>query len=333
MEILEQLPETFISLVDVQKHYVVVHKKKDGVELLYGNNDRKKLSNIEFLENWSGILVAVEKADVKGSGQQSESSKLVYGLYGLTVAIAIGAFFYTVSDVFQGMHFLLTLIGLVISSLIVRHELGFKSKIIDKLCTGKETANCESVLNSKGASLYKNLKLSDLGLVYFATIALTWFSTVFLFKTPYIIVVLALVSLPITIYSIYYQWQIVKQWCPLCLGIIGVLWLQGVTLFFYESSILDVQFGATEIVFFALSTLVSISFWTFVKPLLEDQQELKKNKIVHYKFIRNFELFYTLYSKEKAKTILPLDTRKIEIVLGNEAVSYTHLTLPTKRIV
>ncbi|WP_394750279.1 vitamin K epoxide reductase family protein [Spongiimicrobium salis] len=328
MEILTQLPESFISLVSAQKHYVIVNKKRDAVELIYGNGDKKKLTNAEFLEEWSGILVAVEKVNTHATGNQSEANTGIYTLYGLTAVLALGVFFFNASSLFQVLHFFLTVAGLVISALIVRHELGFKSKIIDKLCTGKETASCESVLNSKGASLYKNVKLSDLGFVYFAMTFLTWFSGVFFSNTPYVIVALTLFSLPITIYSIYYQWRIVKQWCPLCLGIVGVLWLQGASLFFYENPISTYQFQVGELFFFALSIFVAISFWTFVKPLLENRQELKKNKIVHYKFIRNFELFYTLYNKEKAKTTISQDTAKKEIVLGNED-ALVDLTLVT----
>ena len=102
-------------------------------------------------------------------------------------------------------------------------------------------------------------------------------------------------------------------------------------MFFYEGSVLNIQYGGVEIFSFVLSAFVSISFWMFVKPLLERQQELKKNKIVHYKFIRNFELFYTLYNKEKAKTTMLPNTLKKEIVLGNEhaLVDLTLVTNPS----
>lgn len=327
MEILEQLPPTFISLIGKQKNYVVVHKKKDSVELTYGNNDKKSLSNAAFIEDWTGILVAVEKVSSETAGGKTNENKGMVALYALTALLTLGMFFFGTSGIFQIMHYFLSLIGLVISGFIIRHEMGYKSKIVDKLCTGKETANCESVLNSKGASLGKNLKLSDLGFVYFSMLSLTWLMSIFFVETPGIVVALTLLSLPITLYSLYYQWRIVKQWCPLCLGIVAVLWLQGASLFFY-SDWSNIQFVASEALIFMISALLTISFWVFVKPLLEDKQEFKKNKIAHYKFIRNFELFYTLYNKGESKTPMSPGILGKEIVLGNKN-AMVELTLVT----
>ena len=109
-----------------------------------------------------------------------------------------------------------------------------KNAIGEAFCSsGSEKKNCHAVLSSEGARLFGSYKLTDLSLTYFAghTMGIFLLSIQGLGLFP--INVLGLLSLPITIYSVYYQAFKLKTWCFLCLSIVAILWLQaGIPLWF-----------------------------------------------------------------------------------------------------
>ena len=93
---------------------------------------------------------------------------------------------------------------------------------------GTEKKDCDAVLTSKGAELLKGYKLSDFSLLYFIILSFLTFVQI---QNPNISFIISVIALPITIYSIYYQYFILKKWCLLCLTIVGVLWIQSFFIF------------------------------------------------------------------------------------------------------
>ena len=138
-----------------------------------------------------------------------------------------------------------------------------------------------------------------------------------------LLILITLIALPITLYSIYYQFSVVKKWCPLCLGIVAVLWLQGLCLLLNKPFLTNPKFdiGSGFILFF--SFLLITSLWSFIKPLLKKQQDLEKLEIEHFKFKRNFDLFNAVYSKSE-KIDISIDTTN-EIVLGNKNAALKYI--------
>ncbi|MCF6348125.1 MAG: thioredoxin domain-containing protein [Flavobacteriaceae bacterium] len=315
-ETLFQLPTSFISIIIEKNEFVIVTQHENNIELLYSNKKKKIVSLDEFLEMWSGIIVVIEKDTFVIPNKKVTNTTLLNSVYVLSAIVILGLFFITKPSLFQSTHFVLSLIGIGISSLIVKHELGFQSKAIDKFCTATESTSCDAVLNSKGASISKHFKLSDINLIYFIGIALSWLFLVNFSTNNSTIIIISLITVPITLYSIYYQYIIIKKWCPLCLGIVAVLWLQCCTLFLAKTSFISIKldFNSSFILFF--SFLITATLWLFIKPLLKKQQELEKLEIEHYKFKRNFELFNAVYSKNEIINTQPIDSK--EIVLGNK---------------
>ncbi len=318
-ETLFQLPTNFISIIIEKNEFVIVTQHEKEIELTYSNKEKKSISLDKFLEIWSGIIVVIEKDTFEAPNKKITNTTLLNIVYLSSAILVLGLFFFLKPSLFQSTHFVLSLIGIGISSLIVKHELGFQSKAIDKFCTATESTSCDAVLNSKGASISKHFKLSDISLIYFAGIVLSWILLVNFSTNNSIIIIISLITLPITLYSIYYQYAIVKKWCPLCLGIVAVLWLQCCTLFLTKTSFISIKldFNSSFILFF--SFLLTTTLWLFIKPLLKKQQELEKLEIEHYKFKRNFELFNAVYSKSKVIDTSPIDPK--EIILGNKNAS------------
>ena len=316
-ETLFQLPDNFISIINKDKEFVCVTQGEDDIQLMYGDKKKKTITVNEFIDIWGGIIVVAEKEATEFETKKIDTKTLLNGLYFISSFVLLAIFSYHKPTLFQVSHFILSIIGIYVSSLIVKHEFGYHSKTLDKFCTATETSSCDAVLNSEAASISSFFKVSDLSLIYFVGLSLSWLFLINFSATNFhTISIISLLSLPITIYSLYYQYRIVKKWCPLCLSIVAILWLQCGALFLNQASLFNLQLNITDAFILFISFLFSTTLWLFIKSLLKDQQQLKKLKIEHYKFKRNFELFNAVYSNQK-RFDTTIDSN-LEIVLGNK---------------
>ena len=318
MEILNQLPKTFISFFTDKeiKEYILVNRLDEKIEIIFGNKNKKQVSKDDFINIWNGIIVVIDKDDFQNSNNLQNVKSYSNISYAITLFLSVGVFFFFNPSIFQISHYFITLLGILISLLIVKHELGFQSKAVDKFCSsGNKLTNCDAVLNSKGASISKNFKLSDIALIYFTGLTISWIISMQYSNNNSIIIILSLIALPITFYSIYYQYKIVKKWCPLCLTIVTVLWLQISTIFLTKIPITSLKLDLTSSFILFFSFMLVVSLWVFIKPLLKNQIEFNKLRVDHYKFKRNYTLFDAVYQKSPLiKTNISV---KNEILLGN----------------
>src|SRR5690606_35227122 len=113
----------------------------------------------------------------------------------------------------------LTGFGLYISFLLLKEKFGFHSPSVLNICTATSNTNCNDVINSKGGVIYKDVSLADMSFLFFALVIILKL----LLPTNNITNILIIASLPIALYSIFYQAFAIKKWCPLCLGVVAIL--------------------------------------------------------------------------------------------------------------
>jgi len=315
-ETLVQLPNTFLAQINTKQGKelaIVVHR--DLHYTIITSTEEFRLNLIEFIEKFTGILVAVEKPELQFESK-GKNTWLPNSLLIITGFLFIGFFFLSQPTIAIIIYFILTLLGIYISVAIVKQGQGIQTNIGNAFCTGNdEKKDCDAVINSKGAMLVGALKLSDLSLVYFLGMVITTFLLVFKQTDLTYLYIISAVAFPITIYSIYYQYAVVKKWCMLCLGIVAILWVQ-ITIGLLEiNTIITITFSKLTMAIIMFGFLTALSIWYFLAPNLEMLIELKKSKINYFKFKRNFNLFQTLLNKQKA-----IDTTistASEIVFGN----------------
>ena len=313
---LTQLPTSFIAQVKTENDtdFALVIKKGKNYKVIFSNKKSKTISEAVFLEKFTGIIVAVEKDDTKKT-DQIVTTNFQKPLFILALILFSALFLKSSTSFIEIFYFLTTLIGVTISYLIIQHDLGLDSKIVDSICSQEsKTTNCNAVLNSKAATLYKNIKLSDVSLVYFVSISIASLLLV-LTKTPLnALYLISLAGLPIVVYSIYYQVKVSKNWCVLCLGIASVLVLQASIFFFTTFNFSVLGITSSLIIGFSFITIASI--WLFISSRLKQEQDFKKLKIESSKFKRNFDLFNTLLQQSKVLDTTLANTT--EIILGNK---------------
>jgi uncharacterized membrane protein len=317
IETLDLLPESFLAIIKDKEYngFVFVDKQNDGFQLFDTEGKKRTLTFENFLEIWSGVIVAVEQDSQEvNPAKKINFANIVLVLTGITFLFL---FFFYDPDLFRSIHFLLSLVGVFVCVLILQHELGLHSKVLDKFCSEEnKKTNCNAVLNSKGATIFGSFKFSDVGIIYFVSLTLSWFLSIIGHVAHNSIILITISAVPFTFYSIYYQFKVVRQWCLLCLSIVSVLWLQAGSLYFAEVKNLDISFNLDSILLTSFSFLVIFTLWQFISPKLKKEQELKALKIEHYKFKRNYTVFKSLISRT-AEIYADIEDKN-EIVFGNK---------------
>ncbi len=311
-ETLAQLPDCFIAQISTKqgKDLIVVDRKKSDYNIYNTENKKEKNSETDFLKKFTGIIVAVEQSEESTQvKQKSNISKIV--AFGVLTVLASYLVFSKSKSPYPITYLILSVTGIITSIAILKQELGLKTTIGDAFCSSSdEKKDCDAVLTSKGAEIIKGYKLSDLSILYFSGITLLTLSQI---TNPVYSYTISLLAIPITLYSLYYQYAIVKKWCLLCLSIIGVLWLQAaiplITNTFINNFVLS-DFATVGI----LASIVWL-VWNYVKPLVTDITELKKEKIENVKFKRNYTLFSSLL--QKSPQINTEIENSQEIIFGN----------------
>ena len=311
-ETLKQLPNCFVAQIKDTSGQNLVTVKKGKKNLTIYDGAKKTISILkeEFVQKFTGIIVAVEKNENKQfTNTISNFSKIAYFVFLATL------FFYFSYNLaitpFTFLHLLLSLIGIIISVAIIKQEIGIQTTIGNAFCSGaNEKKDCDAVLTSKGAALFYGYKLSDFSLLYFSMLLLLTF---ILGTNPTFVFTISFISIPITIYSIYYQYAVVKKWCLLCLTIVGVLWLQAIVALFSKNYTLIIT--PKELIILLLTLGFVFVSWKYLKPFIIEIHTLRKEKVKAAKFQRNYNIFESLLHKSIA-----LDTNideAGEIVFGN----------------
>ncbi|WP_104384990.1 vitamin K epoxide reductase family protein [Sphingobacterium sp. HMA12] len=195
--------------------------------------------------------------------------------------------FFSSCIIFQGLNldqfFLLrfglsmtSTIGFVLSLIIIWHEIDSQNPFIREICGGfGQGVNCDAVLLSKGAKLL-GISWSVIGGSYFFFL----FTSLLIFNKQisifYFWEITSFLASFYIVYSIYYQWKVVKQWCVMCLGIQLVLL---VNLFLYI--IFNIFGGA--LAFHWLDTILLISYgalifvlFSYVIPIIKTAHNSKE---------------------------------------------------------
>ncbi len=316
-EAIELLPKNFLALVKTNEYdgFVLASKQEFGVHLIFGDGKKQVLLFNSFLDIWTGVVVILEE-ELQEPKHDKNKGKFFNSIYYSVPIILLAFLLFYKPNTFQLIHFLLSVVGAAICVLIVQHELGLQSIILNKFCSQENKhTSCDAVLNSKGAMLLKFLKISDIGIIYFVSILLSWLLIAVSKSNINIIVLITSLAIPFTFFSILYQYAIVKKWCLLCLSVVLVLWLQAASLFFLNLDRTVFSISMESLMLTAFSFFTVFALWQFISARLKREQELRSLRIDHFKFKRNYNLFKSLILRTKRinTSIEDID----EIVLGN----------------
>jgi uncharacterized membrane protein len=286
------VPCPFIAHTALNEGDFLLVEKIEGQTLTVSNErwNRHKLSIEEFKKTFSGLILSAET-----SVQASTPFKLSDILANVKAPLVItGSVFILIlalvfhTTYFTGISWALSLltffksVGLITSVLLLIQSIDSNNPLVRKLCQSGDKTNCNVILSSKAAKVFEGLTWSEVGFFYFAG---TWLLLLFGGGTVawQMLVLLNIISLPYTFYSIYYQARIAKQWCVLCCTVQALLWFKFIPLITaFHTPFMPPACKELSSMFIAL--LSPVVLWILLKPLLLQVQQLQPLKQQLQKF-------------------------------------------------
>ncbi|MCF6306338.1 MAG: hypothetical protein L3J09_00100 [Flavobacteriaceae bacterium] len=307
---LNQLPECFLAVLEKDRSKIIaqVQKIKNGVRLLKEDGGKEKVSLKEFNDLWNGTIIAVEKNTEEVSNKTSFNNPF---LPLLTIGVLILGYLFSTQNLQEIFYTTFSVIGFIVSFLIVRESFGLQNKSTTKICNSSEkNTNCSEVINDKTSKIFGLISLSDASITYFASLLVI--ITFLGYNTSFFLGLSAL-SIPLIIYSLYAQAYIVKKWCPLCLGIAAVFTVQiAITLLPVSNLDINIFYIIKSVALFTTSYFL----WLLIKGTIKKSLNEESLQIEFYKFKRNEKLFSTLLKNERLITNQQLESSS-KITFGN----------------
>jgi len=186
-----------------------------------------------FREWHTGVVLLAEKnGSLKVKSQSANESipkKLVKSPWFLFFVPVLFALIYglersTFTQIWFGsLSLILNITGLTLSLLLIWHDVDHHNPFLKRICSNGQKTDCGSILQSNGAKAF-GINWSTIGFSYFLTNSL---SHIFfgLSNTDYLVVwvTASITASPFIIYSVIYQWRIIKKWCLLCLAVQAIM--------------------------------------------------------------------------------------------------------------
>ena len=306
-EEIENLPNSFIVLLN--SNLVHITKKEN---FYHYSEDKKqiKATKEELKELWQEVVLLAEAPEEHTEKSISKISATVF--IGILVVFLLGSVYFFTQNLLFAIFGLLPAIGLFLSIEALKTELGIESKISQTFCNAIPNADCGQVINSSKNKWMQKVKISDISFWFFASqlLAIFIFSVAQLSSHFFSIMLVGLaLSLPMTLYSIYFQYKIEKKWCPICLSIIGVVYLEfAFLLFLYNGFYANtVSLALFTSIFSLIAGLVYL-----LKPIFLEKKDISEKYIKQLRFSRNYEIFKNTLVKSETQFF-----DKEYIVLGN----------------
>ena len=328
-EQLRELPLPFIAHQKKQGGWYVLVTNLTGDRITYTDSERGRVIEplAEFEKQWTGVVLLAEADDQSGEPDYARNrpAEIRENLRGpLVLAGTMLIAFLVMLSVAQHLtapDWLLLLTksaGLLLSGLLVAKQLGSKNALTNRLCRLNEHTNCDDVLNSPAAKLWGWLSWTDVGLLYFAGGLLTVLLVGIQPAMHPLLYALALLALPYTVFSVYYQARVLRQWCPLCLGVQAVLVAEAIIAVTQLSPLPAV---APPYLAMLTAFLLPVLAWVLLKPLVADQSKRRREYGELLALKRNPSLFGAMLTQQPKMPLIPDDLHPI--ILGNPEAEHT----------
>lgn len=290
----------------------------------------------EFIKNFQHVIFAAEKhpesgekeytASIKAEQAQRNKQYIKYTALAFLAALLFGQFFYSLGS-FSWTAFVISLAklaGIAVTALLLGYEIGDKSNsFVKNICSSGRQFNCDAVINSR-ASRILGFSWGEVGFFYFSStcLFLLFPGMAFAEKLPFLAGA-SLLAAPYIIFSVYYQWRIVKQWCPLCLMVQGVLAIECIWSVFYFTSPGGITLTTPVVVIAALIAIalfIPLTAWQMLKPMLEKARTSTIYRQAYARLQHHPDVIKSLIGQQDAA---PGGWENIGITLGNASAPNT----------
>ncbi len=311
------------QLTDIAFPYLLPISSGGG-GILFVKNENDLIKHKEKLNFWDGVILqtdptktVLDKENNKLYSQEKFFKVLIAILLGGMLSLVLLPFF--LSFYLVNLLLLVTaLFGAFVGYLLVAKDLGVKYSSVESFCNAGKNTNCDKILNSEDAKILGVIKFSDAVLTYFAFQLIMLSSSAYIpgivSSVFYLLLAGSLLTIPIILFSIHYQYFKAKAWCKLCLVVNALLFLQ-VPLFFFVTSSLklyDVTVLATVMALFVFVLLGSAI--VLIKELINRVSKAENVSSKANRLKNSIGVFTYLLSQQRKVDNTPFSQ---ELLIGN----------------
>jgi len=334
----EDLPDAetpflaFVTVPGMGKEFVlVVRMDHDSISYRHKRKRIKTIPKEEFLKRYQNVIWIAEPDEYSGDQnyfkdlqQEKGAGKRKVLWYTSLVALLIYTFILNMPPTHLYAFLpiaMLKVLGTTTAILLLAYETGDRNEYIKPLCKAGGHANCDAVLNSKAAKIL-GVSWAELGFFYFSTTTLLLLLPHFTFEEKTLILAVGnIIAFPYILFSIFYQWKIVKQWCMLCLTVQSILLLELVWNIFnfwlskYKTSISVSDALEPMLLQLSYCLFISIIGWYGLKSLLVKARDAKMYLINYRRLQYSPEIFQAILLQQP---IIHEGWENLGIRIGNE---------------
>lgn len=342
-EKLNTLPAPFISVHENigEEYYNLVYKMEDEKFTIWDNKSFKRITKTkeEFISDWSGKILLVETSPESKEplSEYKHNTLLQWRSRSIIGASILLSFMLIISpllsfnwrldinSVIYSFYYFLKFFGLLVSVLLLWHEIDNHNPFLQQLCTGAgEKSSCNSVLASKSAKLFGVISWSEIGFAYFFASV----NTLIIFGLGEIhqvalmtISVFGLLYIP---YSIYFQYKVIKKWCPLCLAVQTTLFFEGLISIVLLSQKLNnpiniLNKNSSSLFIIGLIFIATLLIWNLIADIIKAAKESSFAKLSLSRIKNDADIFNALLEKQAAHSELPKD---LGIFIGDDQAKH-----------
>lgn len=255
----------------------------------------------EFLKIWTGVLLLMEGTAKSGEEGYEQKHKhevfeqwtLYSSLFLLMISWVLSLF--VITHYYLAIY-ILNSFGCLVSFLLVQKQFGLTNAVLNSFCKLGSKSDCDSVINSPASKLFGVVNLSEVGLWYFigSTLSMNIAAFSLVSVAPFLFV-FTLLAVALSIIAIYYQATVIKKWCPLCLAVVAVIWLQAI-LYLVSSPAMIFNFKSVSILIFGFS--LPLIFWLSTRKRFIDSFQLPSLQRKLNRFLKSERVFQKLWEDQ-----------------------------------
>jgi hypothetical protein len=336
-DLLTRIPTPAIAYFENGMGYVTIDKINNNQVTWYHNElGLYKESIAEFTQKWQGIIL-VGKSNTSEPERVGEDNfeinlrleniaKFRKPFINISLAFILGYFIFNNLQVVtnkQATHFcgitFIKIAGLFLSMILIKFNI-YGDKCIEDSTSliSKIKNNFVISLNLESRKILGWLTWSEIGLIYF----ITGLFSLFLINTNNALIFLKwfnIITIPYTLWAIYYQIAVIRKWCYICMGAMALLWLE---FYFLTTTPLFLNENTSfPINLFLITILLVTVFWVFVKKHLIRSLT---NETLYHSFQRtkfNTEFVKSIFNSNQS--FIPIFEDMQTLLVGNHDAENT----------
>jgi len=304
----------FTKIPSIGTDFVLITEiSEQTVSYFHKNKKVETVSKEDFLQGYKEIIWKAQLNELSGDAdyerkykvEKNEQNKKIAWIFTTIVVflLIVGAnisyenTFSIVSITF------LKIIGVITSCLLLAYEVDKNNPFVKNICSIGVQSNCDAVLSSKAAKI-GSISWGEIGFFYFVATTLGLLMPNLSYEVKVTCLAIAnILAAPYIFFSIYYQWRIIKQWCPLCLTIQLILASELIWSVFvvWQYPFLNIL-QASILVAILFCMFIPVISWYTLKSLIIKAKDHDLYRTAHKRLLCNPNVFDSLLQKQRKIT-------------------------------